>query len=101
MKKIIASILVVAAFATTFIGCTKKGNTTASTSADGIKLEMYYYKQENQEGLKNIVKAFEKANPGVISLSAETIIKSSAILSNFSLTLPFFFFQLSLERLFN
>ena len=26
---------------------------------------MYYYKQENQEGLKNIVKAFEKANPGV------------------------------------
>ena len=26
---------------------------------------MYYYKQENQEGLKKIVKAFEKANPGV------------------------------------
>ena len=24
-----------------------------------------YYKQENQEGLKNIIKAFEKANPGI------------------------------------
>ena len=61
MKKIIASILVVAAVATTFIGCTKKENAPAAASGDSIKLEMYYYKQENQEGLKNIVKAFEKA----------------------------------------
>ena len=65
MKKIIASILVVAAVATTFIGCTKKENAPAAASGDSIKLEMYYYKQENQEGLKNIVKAFEKANPGI------------------------------------
>ena len=65
MKKIIASILVVAAVATTFIGCTNKENAPAASSGDSIKLEMYYYKQENQEGLKNIVKAFEKANPGI------------------------------------
>src|SRR5574344_306775 len=34
-------------------------------AADAVKLEMYYYKQENQDGLKNIVKAFEKDNPGI------------------------------------
>jgi hypothetical protein len=44
MKKIIASILVVAAVATTFIGCTKKENAPAAASGDSIKLEMYYYK---------------------------------------------------------
>lgn len=34
-------------------------------SAFAQKIELYYYKQENQEGLKNLVKAFEKDNPGI------------------------------------
>jgi raffinose/stachyose/melibiose transport system substrate-binding protein len=29
------------------------------------KLELYYYKQENQEGLKKLVDAFVKENPGI------------------------------------
>ena len=29
------------------------------------KLELYYYKQENQEGLKKLVEAFIKENPGI------------------------------------
>ena len=63
MKKFIMAAATVAMIATAFTGCQKK---SASAGADGkLKLEMYYYKQENQEGLKNIVKAFEKANPGV------------------------------------
>lgn len=64
MKKILTAVVAVVMAATTFTGCQKK----SAVAADGkgiIKLEMYYYKQENQEGLKNIVKAFEKANPGV------------------------------------
>ncbi len=63
MKKVIFSVAAVAMVAGLFAGCSKK---TSSDSASGnLKLEMYYYKQENQEGLKRIVKAFEKANPGV------------------------------------
>ncbi len=31
----------------------------------GQKLELYYYKQENQEGLKMLVEAFVRENPGI------------------------------------
>jgi raffinose/stachyose/melibiose transport system substrate-binding protein len=31
----------------------------------GQKLELYYYKQENQEGLKRVVQAFVKENPRI------------------------------------
>lgn len=65
MKKVIVSVAAVAMVAALFTGCQKK-NTGSSSAANGsLKLEMYYYKQENQEGLKKIVKAFENANPGV------------------------------------
>ena len=57
MKKIVTSLVAAALMVAAFTGCQKK-------SAD-LKLELYYYKQENQEGLKNIIKAFEKANPGI------------------------------------
>lgn len=43
-------------------GCNKKN---IEDDDSRVRLELYYYKQENQEGLKNIVKAFEKANPDV------------------------------------
>ncbi len=63
MKKLMTSVAAVALVAAAFTGCQKKN---AGSDASGkIKLEMYYYKQENQEGLKNIIKAFEKANPNV------------------------------------
>ena len=55
MKKIMTTIVALALGAAVFTGCAKKST----------KLELYYYKQENQEGLKKIVKAFEQANPGV------------------------------------
>ncbi|MGP1602893.1 MAG: ABC transporter substrate-binding protein [Treponema sp.] len=59
MKKILVSVVAAALAVAFFTGCQKK------SSSSGITLEMYYYKQENQEGLKNIVKAFEKSNPGI------------------------------------
>lgn len=63
MKKVLKGIAAALLVAAAFTGCQKK---SASAGSEGkIKLELYYYKQENQEGLKNIVKAFEKANPGV------------------------------------
>ena len=64
MKKVIFSIAALAMAAGMFTGCSKKEAKTSS-AAGTVKLEMYYYKQENQEGLKKIVKAFEKQNPGV------------------------------------
>ena len=63
MKKVIFSLAAIAMAAGMFTGCSKKK--ADSSSAGTVKLEMYYYKQENQEGLKRIVKAFEKQNPGV------------------------------------
>lgn len=65
MKKIITSILAVAMVASVFTGCNKKSGGSTKASGNTVNLELYYYKQENQEGLKNIVKAFEKANPGI------------------------------------
>ncbi len=56
-------MLCLTAAALIFTGCS--GKDQSSGQKDAVKLEMYYYKQENQEGLKNLVKAFEKANPGI------------------------------------
>ncbi|MCE5256911.1 MAG: extracellular solute-binding protein [Spirochaetaceae bacterium] len=50
MKRIVSLLLVLLAF-------------TGMVSAQ--KLEMYYYKQENQEGLKKLVAQFVKENPGI------------------------------------
>lgn len=55
MKKIMVYVAALLMGGALFTGCAKKVT----------KLELYYYKQENQEGLKKIVKAFEDANPGV------------------------------------
>ncbi len=55
MKKMLKAVAAAVLTAAMFAGCS--GNST--------KIELYYYKQENQEGLKNIIKAFEKANPGI------------------------------------
>lgn len=57
MKKIVIAAAALAAVS--FMGCQKK------SAGDGVTLELYYYKQENQEGLKNVIKAFEKTNPGI------------------------------------
>ena len=62
MKKLIVSVAALSMAAAFFTGCQKK---TATSSNGNLKLEMYYYKQENQEGLKRVVKAFENENPGV------------------------------------
>lgn len=62
MKKIMTSVAAVALVAAAFTGCQKKSGNTA---AGNVKLEMYYYKQENQDGLKKVVRAFEQKNPGV------------------------------------
>lgn len=50
MKKSVSLLLVLLAFA---------------GIAQAQKLEMYYYKQENQEGLKKLVAQFVKENPGI------------------------------------
>lgn len=62
MKKIMTSVLACALVAASFTGCQKKAG---NDNSDKIKLELYYYKQENQEGLKKIVKAYEAKNPNV------------------------------------
>jgi raffinose/stachyose/melibiose transport system substrate-binding protein len=61
MKKVIAAAAVFA-----LISCGAVFAKDAKKNDSGrISLEMYYYKQENQEGLKNIVKAFEAENPDI------------------------------------
>lgn len=67
MKKIGSWIVAAAALTGAVLtGCSKKQGASADSSEKGgVKLEMYYYKQENQEGLKNIVRAFEADNPGI------------------------------------
>lgn len=60
MKFVLKTTLVALA-ALAFAGCQKK--TVETTEA--VKLRLHYYKQENVDGLKNIVKAFEKTHPGV------------------------------------
>ena len=65
MKKIVVKACALAAgVVLSLTGCQKKA--PAPDGASGaVVLEMYYYKQENQEGLKNIIRAFERANPGI------------------------------------
>jgi len=55
MKKVLGAVIATAIAAVALAGCASKQT----------KLEMYYYKQENQEGLKNIVATFEKENPDI------------------------------------
>lgn len=55
MMKVLKTLIAAAFAATMFSGCTKV-----------TKLELYYYKQENQQGLKNIIKAYMKENPNVV-----------------------------------
>lgn len=63
MKKTMALVVAIALIATIFVGCNKKNTTSSSTSE--TELEFYYYKQENQEGLVRITKAFVKDNPDI------------------------------------
>src|SRR5574344_1283948 len=61
MKKMIAAGAALAVLLTGFAGC----KNTKKADGEKVKLEMYYYKQENQEGLKNIVQKFEQENPNI------------------------------------
>lgn len=63
MKKLMTTVAAVLLVAAAFTGCKKKGD--GASGSGKISLELYYYKQENQEGLKNIIKAFEKENPNI------------------------------------
>ncbi len=65
MKKKIICAVAIAALLPLTLSAWGKNNKKAASSDSSIKLEMYYYKQENQEGLKNLVKAFEADNPGI------------------------------------
>lgn len=52
------ALVVLAAVVVLFItGCEKK--------QQGREVELYYYKQENQEGFRRVVKAFEKEHPDI------------------------------------
>lgn len=66
MKKILllAMVATVIGFIT---GCSKKdsGASTATKAAAPTEIELYYYKQENQEGLKALCDKFQKSNPNV------------------------------------
>ena len=63
MKKIMSVMVAAMMVAVGFTG--RQKNNSKKSGSDKIKLEMYYYKQENQEGLKTIIKAFEKDNPNI------------------------------------
>lgn len=62
MKKLVTIILTLSLVVSAFAGGNKE---QVSTSGDVIELEMYYYKQENQEGLLALLDAYMKKNPGV------------------------------------
>lgn len=66
MKKLVAALALASLIALTFIGCSKKeGATQASSTQDTREIEVYYYKQENQEGLRDIIASFQKSNPKI------------------------------------
>lgn len=65
MKKTVLKVCAAVMIASAFVGCSKKNGTNNSASGEKVKLELYYYKQENDEGLKNIVKKFESENPNI------------------------------------
>lgn len=61
MKKIVALLALVSIFALTFIGCSKKDK----GAKDVREIEVYYYKQENQAGLRKIITEFQNYNPKI------------------------------------
>lgn len=60
MKKSLKFMFFVALSIFALASCKKE-----EKSAQNLELELYYYKQENQEGLKAVIAAFEQANPGI------------------------------------
>lgn len=66
MKKF---VLMIVALAMIFIttSCTKKDNATSNDARGNspTEIELYYYKQENQEGLRKLCDKFQKANPNI------------------------------------
>lgn len=62
MKKLITAVLALSLAVSAFAG---GSNESVSTSGDVIELELYYYKQENQEGLLALLDAYMAENPGV------------------------------------
>ncbi|HPX28017.1 MAG TPA: extracellular solute-binding protein, partial [Treponemataceae bacterium] len=61
MKKLLTVLLALSLVVSAFAGGSKESKGTSST----IELEMYYYKQENQEGLLALLDAYMAKNPGV------------------------------------
>lgn len=55
MKNVMNGVLSIIVSGFFLVGCSPKDT----------KLEIYYYKQENKEGLKSIVRTFEKENPDI------------------------------------
>ncbi|MBP7479916.1 MAG: extracellular solute-binding protein, partial [Spirochaetaceae bacterium] len=62
MKKLVTVLLALSLAVCAFAGGNKE---STGTSSDVIELEMYYYKQENQEGLLALLDAYMAKNPGV------------------------------------
>ena len=60
MKKILLLFFIVCAVT----GCKKK-QVDLGAGFNTVNLQLHYYKQENQEGLKNVIDAFERANPDI------------------------------------
>ena len=60
MKKILLLFFIVCAAT----GCKKK-QVDLGAGFNTVNLQLHYYKQENQEGLKNVIDAFERANPDI------------------------------------
>ncbi len=55
MKKVIFALMMVLTVAMSFVAL--------SCAKTGVELELYYYKQENQEGLQKLLAAYTAANP--------------------------------------
>lgn len=62
MKKLLFVFLALSLVVSAFAGGNKESK---GTSSNVIELEMYYYKQENQEGLIALLDAYMAKNPGV------------------------------------
>lgn len=58
----VGKIILATAAVLALLGCQKKSE---GNGDETVKLQLYYYKQENVEGLKNVVHAFEANHPGV------------------------------------
>lgn len=61
MKKIVATMLAISMLALSLVGCSKKDK----TAKDAREIELYYYKQENQAGLRKIITTFQNNNPKI------------------------------------